>query len=353
MPNIPGTNYNVFVTTGQTINFGVTADPNNPPPPVPGDFNLEVIVNATGTGSFNTAGGYQGLAILSSDGHTLTLLHGDYGVVDKTSGINRLFLGDGNESVGGAAGDSITGGSGNHQFVDGSLGNQSITGGDLGGETIWGGTGDTVNGGFTFPGTTIGGVPGDTIYGSSSGHSNFIDGSRGHQLIVAGSGNDNLRGSPGGTVWGGAGDMIFGSSSGGWTIAGGNCTIISLPFHGTFFGPNFIDGSSGNDSIIGGWNLVWGGAGDTISGGQLFSGQTESIGGAPFDTISGGSGDNEFIDGSRGNQSILGGTDNETIWGGPGDTITGGSSGNETIAGVSGETIGGGRQHVYRCNQRQ
>ena len=67
MPNIPGTNYNVFVTTGQTIKFGVTSDPNNPPSPVPGDFNLEVVVNATGTGTYSTAPGYQGLAILSTD----------------------------------------------------------------------------------------------------------------------------------------------------------------------------------------------------------------------------------------------------------------------------------------------
>ena len=66
MPNIPGTNYNVFVTTGQTIKFGVTSDPNNPPSPVPGDFNLEVVVNATGTGTYSTAPGYQGLAILST-----------------------------------------------------------------------------------------------------------------------------------------------------------------------------------------------------------------------------------------------------------------------------------------------
>ena len=71
MPNIPGTNYNVFVTTGQTIKFGVTSDPNNPPSPVPGDFNLEVVVNATGTGTYSTAPGYQGLAILSTDTHTL------------------------------------------------------------------------------------------------------------------------------------------------------------------------------------------------------------------------------------------------------------------------------------------
>jgi Ca2+-binding RTX toxin-like protein len=138
MALIPGTNYDVFVTTGQTINCGFTSDPNNPPPPVPGDFNLEVVVNATGTGSFSTAPGYQGLAILSTDMHTLTLLHGDYGVVNN-AGSDAIILGDGNESVGGASSDTITGGTGIDQFIDGSKGRQSIVGGSAGNETIWGG----------------------------------------------------------------------------------------------------------------------------------------------------------------------------------------------------------------------
>jgi hypothetical protein len=68
MASITGSQYDVYAG-GQTINFGITSDPNNVPPPVGGDFNLEVVVNATGTGSYNTASGYQGLAILSTDGH--------------------------------------------------------------------------------------------------------------------------------------------------------------------------------------------------------------------------------------------------------------------------------------------
>src|ERR1700730_5733695 len=98
MVSIPGSQYDVFAG-GQTINFGITSDPNNVPPPVGGDFNLEVVVNATGTGSYNTASGYQGRAILSTDGHTLTLLHGDdYKVTDDGSnggGNDHIFLGDG------------------------------------------------------------------------------------------------------------------------------------------------------------------------------------------------------------------------------------------------------------------
>ncbi|HEY4472559.1 MAG TPA: hypothetical protein VGN21_15390, partial [Stellaceae bacterium] len=157
MALIPGTNYDVFVTTGQTINFGVTSDPNNPPPPVPGDYNLEVVVNGTGTGSFATAPGYQGLAILSTDMHTLTLLHGDYGVVDHGPTANTIILGDGNETIGGAFGDTVIGGTGASQFIDATRGEESIVGGSGGNETIWGGTSR-----FLFD-TIIGGSGNETI----------------------------------------------------------------------------------------------------------------------------------------------------------------------------------------------
>src|SRR5205823_13469020 len=119
---------------------------NNVPPPASGNFNLELVVNATGTGTFATAPGYQGLAIRAADGHTLTMLHGDYGAVDNGAG-NTIFLGDGSESIGGAIGDTILGGSGPNQFLDGHLGHQSITDGTAGNETIWGAATDTVRGG--------------------------------------------------------------------------------------------------------------------------------------------------------------------------------------------------------------
>src|SRR5438045_7465391 len=40
---------------GQPINVVPAGDPPNPPPPAPGDFNLELVLNATGTGSYMTA----------------------------------------------------------------------------------------------------------------------------------------------------------------------------------------------------------------------------------------------------------------------------------------------------------
>jgi len=169
MASLPGSHYNVFAGN-QIVHFGVTTDPNNVPAPVAGNFNLEVITNASGTGSFSTASGYQGLAVLSTNGSVFTAGHGDYGIQD-TGGNDSIFAGDGNVSVLGAAGDTITGGTGGNQFIDAHLGNQLVFGGSAGAETIWGGAGDTIIGGFG--NVTIGGSSGDTITGGTGNY--FID----------------------------------------------------------------------------------------------------------------------------------------------------------------------------------
>src|SRR5437868_1621592 len=219
---------------GQPINVATTTDPNNPPPPVSGDFNLELVLNATGTGSYMTAPGYQGLAIRSADGHTLTMLHGDYGVVDNGAG-NLILLGDGSESIGGAIGDTIQGGSGPNQFLDGHLGHQSITGGTAGNETIWGAATDTVRGG-SGGNETIAGVPGETTFGSS-GANVFINATGGNQSVRGGSaGNDS--------VWTAAGDTIHGGSNN-ETVGG----VAGVTMIGGTGGNQFFDASQGHQSV--------------------------------------------------------------------------------------------------------
>src|SRR5438067_11181553 len=93
MASIPGSHYEIFAP-GQTVNFGLTYDANSFAPPVPGEFNLEVIINATGTGSYPTPPGYQGVLIESVPGKTVpptvTMLHGSYGLVDA-GGNARIF----------------------------------------------------------------------------------------------------------------------------------------------------------------------------------------------------------------------------------------------------------------------
>src|SRR5436305_2813283 len=203
MASIPGSHYDIYAP-GQTVNFGLTYDANSFAPPVSGEFNLEIVINATGTGNYPTPPGYQGVLIESVPGKTIpptvTMLHGNYGLVDG-AGNDRIFLGDGSESIGGALGDTLAGGTGLNQFLDGHLGNQSILGGAAGTETIWGG-------------------PGDTIRGGSGGNE---------------------------TIWGGAGDTIQGGSGGNETIAGVSGETITGGAADSFF-----DGTSGNESIIAG-----------------------------------------------------------------------------------------------------
>jgi len=55
MASIPGSHYNIFAGN-QVVNFGVTTDPNNPPAPIPGDFNrftveeVQALVKGGGSG---------------------------------------------------------------------------------------------------------------------------------------------------------------------------------------------------------------------------------------------------------------------------------------------------------------
>src|SRR5438105_7509029 len=265
MASIPGSHYEIFAP-GQTVNFGLTYDANSFAPPVPGEFNLEVIINATGTGNYPTPPGYQGVLIESVPGKTIpptaTMLHGDYGLIDA-GGNNRIFLGDGSESVQGASGDTLAGGTGLNQFLDAHLGNQSVTGGSGGTETIFGGTGDAIRGG-SGGNETIGGRPGDTIIGGSGGNES-IDGSQGGQSIVGGTGGNE-------TIWGGPGDTIHGGSGGNETLAVLSGETITGGAANTFF-----DATAGNDSILagGGNSTMFGGAHDTVQG---VSGGSASIG---------------------------------------------------------------------------
>jgi hypothetical protein len=372
----------VFFAPGQALNLVTTTTGTNLPPAIPGEFNLEQIANGTGSGSYASAPGYQGVVLVSSDGRTLNLLHGDYGLVDS-GGNDSIAAGDGSVSIGGAVGDTLLGGSGANQFLDGSRGSQSIVGGSAGNETIWGAATDTVRGG-SGGNETIGGVPGETIFGSA-GANVFINATGGNQSVLGGNaGNDSIWTAAGDTIHGGASnatmggvagvtmiggnggnqfldasqghESVLGGSGGNETIwgaatdtirggSGGNETIGGVASETIFGGSGanlFVAAMNGSMSIVGGTagNMtVWSGAGDTIRSGS----DNETIGGVPNDTVIGGNGGNQFIDGSQGHQSVLGGTGgNETIWGSATDTITGGSGGNETIGSVAGESVTGG-----------
>jgi hypothetical protein len=187
------------------------------------------------------------------------------------------------------------------------------------------GPADSITGGPGF--STIGGGQGDTILGGSNDE--FIDGTQGNQSITGGSAGDE-------TIFSGSFDTVAAGGAAAVAIGGVPFDILS---GGT--GTDFLDGSRGNQSVIGGSagnETIYSAANDTVNGGGAAN---ETIGGVQQDVITGGTG-TEFIDGSGGNQSIIvGSAGNETIWGGNGDTING-SGANVTIGGVFGDTITGG-----------
>jgi hypothetical protein len=76
MASIPGGQYNAFAQGGQQVNVVMTTDGSHLPPPIPGEFNLEVI-----TGGVVPSGlpqGYQGVAVLSDNGKTIDMAYGDW-----------------------------------------------------------------------------------------------------------------------------------------------------------------------------------------------------------------------------------------------------------------------------------
>ncbi len=277
-----------FFTSSQSVNVGVTPDGSNPPPPVAGVFNLELVTSPAGT-SYPAPPGYQGVAILpGGTGQAVQLLSGDFTVVDMSFG-SSITLGSGTQTAVGGKGDTITGGSGKG-VISALAGNMSVVGGS-GTLVIWAAAGDTIKGSTAGGSSTIVGALGTTITGGA-----------GSDLVNAVSGGASVTGGTGATtIWGGAGD----------TIAGGP-------------GTSLIDGTFGSQRISGGigQSIILGGAGDTITGTGGSGGST--IVGAANSTIAGGGGI-DLINALTGTQSVTGGGGSTTVWGGAGDTITGGA----------------------------
>ena len=67
MASIPGSHYDIFAPN-QTVDMALTYDANSAAPPVSGEFNLEIVINSTGTGNYPTPPGYQGVLIETPPG---------------------------------------------------------------------------------------------------------------------------------------------------------------------------------------------------------------------------------------------------------------------------------------------
>src|SRR5205807_7008336 len=110
-----------------------------------GSSGANVFINATG-GNQSVLGGSAGNdSVWTAAGDTI---HG----------------GSNNATIGGVAGVTMIGGTGGNQFFDASQGHQSVLGGSGGNETIWGAATDTITGG-NGGNETIGGVAGESIPG--------------------------------------------------------------------------------------------------------------------------------------------------------------------------------------------
>src|SRR3954453_22262416 len=143
-----GSQYTFFEPDGTRVNLALTTDGSNLPVPLAGAVNIEVFTTSPG----GLAPGYQGSAFAPGAVVTdatlfgvasLQLLAGNYAV----AGGPAITLGSGNQSVIGAVGDTINGGSG-AGFVDASAGSIRVQIGSSGGsDNIFSGHFDTIRGG--------------------------------------------------------------------------------------------------------------------------------------------------------------------------------------------------------------
>jgi Ca2+-binding RTX toxin-like protein len=180
MASIPGGQF-TFSAVHQPVNLVVTASGASLPPPISGDFNLEVITAPIGT-SYPLPPGYQGVALLSQGGYGLDMLRGSYSVAVTGSGADTV--------QGGAGNDTITGGTG-PELIQGGHGNDLIQGG-TGPDTIYGGAGnDTITGG-TGPDTIAGGPGHNDIYMGTGPDLVQDTGPGGHDTVFGFGHNDHM-----------------------------------------------------------------------------------------------------------------------------------------------------------------
>ena len=341
----PGSQY-IFFAPGQKVNIVVTPDGNNLPLGINGAFNLELVTSPPAPSQFGVefTRGYQSAVLLpGGTGQVAQMLSGNYGVNDTTGGNAISMLGNGAQTIIGARGDTITGGSGNDLlnaiagaqlvlagsgattvfggvgdtitgsngtvYIDGTAGGQLISGGN-GASTIFGGPGDTITGTGGSGASTIFGAQGDTI--TAGFGADVINAIAGKQSITGGGGSVTVWGGPGDTIAGGSGDAYFDGTAGNMLIAAG---------------------TGGSDTIIGSISAKAGTPADTITGGGAAV-QIQGIGVGDIVNFTGQS-SNATVNATAGRNAVTLGTGSITVFGGVGDTVTMGA-GNQYVDGTQG-----------------
>ncbi|HEU0219059.1 MAG TPA: calcium-binding protein [Stellaceae bacterium] len=307
MATIPGSQFTA-TAPGQPVNVVETTTGTGLPPTVPGAFNLEVFV-----GDPNNAPpidpGYQGLAVLSPNGHTIDLIQGSFAITD-----------DGDTITAHGAHETISGGASFVNLILDGTQEAASGGGPAGDNIIVNGSTDTVNGGS--------GPEDIEVHGTGN-------------TINAGSGADTINVyTDGNTVTGGSGpDTINAFGNNEAVIGGSGPDVINL-----FGAGGSATAGSGNDTV----NVF--AAGDTITGGAgkgvlgAYADNVQVFGGAgPSTVITTGTGDT--VTAGNGNITLYASTNTNATFVDNGaalydDTVVGFSNGgNDTVKLAAGDTI--------------
>ena len=249
---------------------------------------------------------------LTLTGGAQTVTVADQGT-DSFDGIDGLIGSKFNDTLTGYDGIGVDpDGSVWTNYLDGNAGNDLITGDNLG---------------------NVGGNGGDLLFGGD-GNDTLIGGGGGLGIVFSAAGSDTTSNVED-QLFGGAGDdRIFGDDTLGTDSLGGR---------------DYIDGGSGNDTIVAGLgaDTVLGGDGaDRVWGDDLAS----TLAGGGTDLILTGVGD-DTIYGGAGADTIRAGADNDLVFGddsagisatGAGDSIDAGDGLDTVIGGLGGDTIDGG-----------
>ena len=409
-------------------------------------LNGSVLINPDGTLNYTPNAGFDGTDTITykitdgdlTDTSTVTVTVNDTiqpdGIVEGTDGddtIDDAYDGDPNGDFVDND-DALPPFSGDDDIIYAYSGDDIVEAGS-GDDTVYGGEGDDTIDGMSgddliyasddddtdvppaldeeiFPGTPVdadpnndldvvsGGTGNDTIY--TGDDRDLVSGDSGDDEIYSGIDNDE--------VYGGKGDDLIDDIQGADTIFGdsGDDTILAgidtfsdyvgddpnLPnplFPGILSDPNtddgrdYVDGGTGNDSIMTGddADTIFGGSGeDTIHAGidddyvEGGAGADEITGGHGSDTIYGNSGDDlinagdsallygqspdddpidpdpvpengrDYVEGGAGNDTILGQDDDDTLIGGSGhDSIDGGIDEDEIFGDSGDDTLLGGQ----------
>jgi hypothetical protein len=278
---------------------------------------------ATRTGGNDTLYAAGGDAVLKAGGGNNVLVGGPGNdLLVGGGGATTIYSGNGNDTISGGTGPNLIYAGAGNQSITGGPGNDTIIAGGPGDSTIDGGAGLNT---LDYSGVTSG-VNANRTSGIATGAAIGAQQISNFNVLIGPALASTL---VGGTATQGA-MSIYGGSGGDSIVAGGGNDFIQDTVTGA---GNFIDGSSGNDTITSGAGA------DTIVAGD---GKSIIATGDGNDSVSVGNGKNS-ITGGNGKDTILAGNGANTILAGVGDYgITVGDGANSIVGSHGKNTIHAG-----------